>query len=201
MATEADFDPARVGGALLVLESKLREELFDNAPGPALLKLRQELVDVIRQARAWAERRGVPHRFIPETPTSEAGPGQCLTLLRDLAAALQFLGSRDRVPDSMAEVVEWLKLHRSKALTELTDLGQVADELASALGALEAAARRLNEALTTAASVLNGSAPAISLARTQANAMHELAQLVLDTIEELQLGFAVALGEPDSEAL
>lgn len=201
MTDHDDFDPVRVGGALLVLESELRDELTSDEPHQALRRLRLELILITRRARAWAERRGVPSRFVPETPPPESGPEQCLALLRDLAAALQFLGSRDEVPSSMSEVVAWLKLHRSKALVELTELGEVVDELASALGALEGATRTLNETLARAASVLNGSAPKLSPARTQASTVHELAQLLLDAIEELQLRFAVALGEPsESEA-
>jgi hypothetical protein len=155
-----DFDPVRVGGAPLVLESELRDELASDEPSQALRRLRLELILMIRRARAWAEQRGIPSRFAPETPPPESGPQQCLALLRDLAAALQFLGSRDESPSTMSEVVAWLKMNRSKALAELTELGEVVDELASALGALEGATRTLNETLAAAASVLDGSAPA-----------------------------------------
>jgi hypothetical protein len=201
MTDDTDFDPKRTGGALLVLESELRDELSSKEPEQALRRLRLELVLVIRRARAWAERRGVPSRFVPESPPPESGPQECVALLRDLAAALQFLGARDEIPSSMIEVVAWLKMHGSEALAELNELGEVVDELARALGALETATRTLNEMLAGAASVLNGSAPKLSPARTQASTVHELAQLLLDAIEELQLRFAMALGEPsESEA-
>jgi hypothetical protein len=54
--------------------------------------------------------------------------------------------------ETEAEVIAWHKMHHSKALAELSELGEVVDELARALGAMEGATRTLNETLAAAAS-------------------------------------------------
>ena len=197
MASDADFDAARIGGALLVLESELRDELFSGAPEQALLRLRQELDDVIRRARAWAERRGVPSRFFPETLAPGAGPEECLALLHDLSTALQFLGSRDQVPDSMSGVVAWLEMHGSAALAELVELSETIREVGSALSALEAAAGAFSTKVAGPALSLNGGGTASASLRAQASEVHDVAIVVLDVFEELERRLAWV---PDSPA-
>ena len=92
MTDDGDFHPIWIGGALLVLESELRDELASDEPGEALFRLRLELGRVIRRARAWAQQRHISVHWIPDPPEPTAGPHECLALLRELASALNALG-------------------------------------------------------------------------------------------------------------
>ena len=67
MTDDGDFHPIWIGGALLVLESELRDELASDEPGEALFRLRLELGRVIRRARAWAQQRHISVHWIPES--------------------------------------------------------------------------------------------------------------------------------------
>lgn len=194
MTHDSEFDASRVGGALLVLKSELSEELLGATPERALRQVRYELLDVIRRARVWAAERGVPRRFLPEPPPPDVSPEGCIALLDELSEVLRFLGVRDKVPGSLVELVEWLAERRAPALSEFVDLREEVGELASALQGLEKLTRALSASLAETAVVLNGNTPALNLARAQANEVFDLAQVLREALDALELRLAGALG-------
>jgi Ni,Fe-hydrogenase III large subunit len=91
ITSDARFFPAKVAGALRVLETELRQELEGENRAQALRALRRELRRIADQARAFADRNGLSVESVPDAPPAGASVEQCIAGLRRLEAALRRL--------------------------------------------------------------------------------------------------------------
>jgi hypothetical protein len=118
----------RDGPPAVAYLDQLAESLAEAHSPPSGLELGavvQDLTNAAHNARAWAERRGIPAGCVPSEPAGTMTVERAIAFAAELASVLRWLDRYSVVPKSMRDVVLWLRQSRSSALVEL-DLALVA---------------------------------------------------------------------------
>jgi len=136
-------------------------------------------------ARAWAEQHEIPVSCVPREPGPDVTNERGAEFLSALGEAIRYLALHATPPDTMAEVVDVLRVRRAPALLELAELDVIVKALVPRLTAIEETVGAVSAELQIA----SGTAREVSLRDAADHAHETLCQLVA-VFRELEKGVA-----------